>query len=163
MGHDRVLRVRLRVEHQLQGLIVWEVATRIIYIWIQLEIPTAQLREVSDLCRLQPLLILVRMLGVRVQFETLTLNHFPSLLVLICRRISGYRPLVQGGALPVVNVQLIPIVRQLRATLESVPARFIVDAVHSVFGDVLLHILLRYGVPRREDSVLDLGLRVSIE
>ena len=64
VSQDRVLRIRLRVEHQLEGLIVREVAARVVHVWVHLEITAAQLREVSQLCRRQPLLVLVRMLGV---------------------------------------------------------------------------------------------------
>ena len=84
-------------------------------------------------------------------------------MVLIRSWISGDRPLVQGGALPVVDVQLVAIVRQLRPTLESVPALLVVNAVHPVLGNVLLHILLRDRVASRENPVLYLCLRVSIE
>lgn len=60
---------------------------------------------------------------------------------------------------------MVPIIGQLRPTLESVPARraTIVDTVHPVLHTKLLHVLLRYRVTCGEDTVLDLRLRVGLK
>ena len=156
-----MLLARLRVEHELQGLVIRAIAACIVYIWIHVKVPTAQLGEITKVRGLLPLLALIRVLRIRVELETLTLYHFPSLQDLICRWISSDWPLLHGCALSIIHIQLIAIIRQLCPTLESVPAGSIVDAIHCLFGEVLLDVLLGYSMASGENSILDLGLRVS--
>ena len=139
------------VEHQLKRFIIRLITTHVQIIVVK--IPTARLVNISDVCRLVAAVQLMRMLRVRINFEALTLHDFPSLQYLICSWIGGYWPLFYGAGWP--RIKLISIIRrQLCPTLQNIMALIIVADIHLTLIIVLLHRVVRYGVPRRKQTRL---------
>ena len=146
------------VEHKLKRLIIRLITAHVEIVIV--EIPTARLVNISDVSGLVASIQFVRVLRVWIYFEALTLHNLPPLQDLVCSWIGSYGPFFDRAAWS--RIKLVPIIRrQFRPALQDVVALVVVADVHLALMVVLLHRMLRYGVPRREQTrLVHLLLRV---
>ena len=165
MGHHGlVLLVRLRVEHQLQRLVILEIAGSVIVWLVHLEVPAAQLRELPVDVGRRPIvhIVYVVVLRVGVEPEALALLDLSPLQHLVggVRGVGSYRPLFHLPVLFILERKW-PIISQLGPTLESVPSGSVINS--SVYlTTVFLHILLRNRVAGGKHTILQLTLRIRL-